>query len=146
LRTGEMSATRHGACPLRSCMGPLQGKKHQNLNLFSHVSHKIKWQQATPHTPEYIRPNWSNIVRFSVIIPGYDFDPPWLQHRSLMPSIEPERVTLPFPVLVEPRHVGVEPWRGRHHIWKPIQKLIERSVDGYPWRACHCQCWARPPS
>jgi hypothetical protein len=62
------------------------------------------------------RSDGANVVRFTVVIPGDDLNELRLHLENLLPSIVPEGVAPPDPILFPLWEAGVEPWRYTHHI------------------------------
>lgn len=63
-------------------------------------------------------------MRLAEIIPADDFYPLWLEGPDFLPTVKPQFVPRPEPVLVVAWQVRVEPWGDRHHVWQAIQRHV----------------------
>lgn len=67
-------------------------------------------------------------MRLPKIIPADDFHPLWLERPNFLPTIKPQFIARPKPILVVAREVCVEPRGDRHHVWEASQRHVIRCV------------------
>lgn len=60
-------------------------------------------------------------MRFGPVVPGYDLNKLRLKGQDLTPTVEPQVITTPEPVLPIVRDVCEEPGRDSHHVWLALQ-------------------------
>lgn len=57
-----------------------------------------------------------DVMRFAEVVPRKNLHELRLQVEHLLPPRMPQPIALPYPVLVVPYHVGVEPWTDGHDV------------------------------
>lgn len=70
-----------------------------------------------------------DVVRLSVVVPRNDMDEFRLDIPHLQPTVIPEIVASPSPVLVLPGQAGAVPRRDGYHVRLPVQCLNVGSVN-----------------